>query len=148
MQRLRPLIIDTGRNPFQLWTLSVCVVAAIVGLLPIDRTRSTVIDQLPPWAGAVWYSGLLLGGALGLAAAVLRLPRSLLLERAAMTMLGGLLGGYSVAVLVLAGGDLPVGAINMVSAAGAAWWRVWHITRHDLPTLRAAVVALTTPGDP
>jgi len=147
VHRLKPLLVDSGRNPFQLWLLAICVITGALGLLPLHRTRSSVIELLPPWARALWYAGLLTSGALGLTAAALPMPRSLLLERAAMTLLGGLLGGYSAAVLTLAGGQLPVGAIPLVSAAIAAWWRVWHITHRDLPTLRAALLTVTHPPE-
>jgi hypothetical protein len=141
MHRLQPLLIDTGRNPFQVWILVGTAIAGAGGLLG-HAGRSPVAQLLPGWARTVWYAGLLVGGAGALVALRLKLPLSLLVERSALLVLAGMLSGYAIALLVLTGGDLSPGLINLTSAAVAAWWRVWQITRRDLPRLRAALTAV------
>lgn len=141
MHQLKPVLVDAGRNPFQIWLLAICALTGVLGLLPNTPTRSSVVAVLPSWAALLWYAGLLATGLLGLSALLLALPRCLLVESTAMAVLGGLLSGYSIAVIILADG-WPVGAISLISGALAAWWRMWQILRRDLPRLRAAVFEL------
>ena len=136
------VVIDDGRNPFEVWLLAICVLTGVVGLLPGDRVRSTVIEPLPSWAAALYYGGLLVSGAFGLLALTRPMHRSLLWERAALYLLGGLLSGYSVALLVLTGFDLAAGAMPMAAAAVACAARVYRITRRDLPRFRKLVASL------
>lgn len=145
MHRVRPLLIDNGRNAFEVWILVSCVITGTLGLLAEGRTRSSVIELLPGWMAQVWFAGLLVGAATalaGLALPIRRLRQGLQVERIGMCVLAGLLGGYAAALLVLLDWNLPVGGAQLIAGAVACVARVLGITLRDLPHLRAAVLAL------
>ena len=106
-----PILVRSGRNPFEVWLLVACVVAGIVGLISPADTASTVVKALPHWEALCWFSGLTLGGLVGLAGAFSRGVMSLLVERVGMVILTCLTFAYSVSIVaqvgIAAGATLP-----------------------------------------
>jgi hypothetical protein len=133
----RSLIIRSSRSPFAIVLMIACLVSGVAGLLPHEQ-RST-IDQLASGAAFVWYLGLLLGGTTVLAAMMLRLPTSLLLERVGLLLLTGLFLAYGVGIYMLLGfGPVRVGGVVILAFGVACGARVWQIGR-DLRRLRQAL---------
>lgn len=118
-----PILVRSGRNPFEVWLLVACVVAGIVGLIsPVD-SASAVVKALPHWEVLCWFSGLTLGGLVGLAGVFSRGVVSLLVERVGMVILTCLTFAYSVSIVaqvgIAAGATLPALLTGLFSVSCA-----------------------------
>lgn len=114
-----------GRNPFELFMLSWCVVAGI-GSLASPGPPQTLIAALPDWVVTGWAIILIACGATALIGVMLRSPSwGLLLERSALIPLAGAAFGYVIALWAVNGDRafafcVIVGAFGLAAAARAA----------------------------
>lgn len=106
-----PILIRSGRNPFEVWLLVACVVAGIVGLVVPGESASSVVKSLPYWEAVSWFSGLTLGGVVSLTGVFSRGVTSLFVERVGMAILTCLTLAYSVSIVaqvgIVRGATLP-----------------------------------------
>lgn len=126
------LVIRDGRHPFEVSFFVAAVIAGAGGLI-FGQTSTALSRLLPAWEVTIWDSALLVGGILGLVATCSKFPFSLLIERVALLLFGGLLLTQGIAI---AAGLLftPTGLL-MVGFAVACHVRVIQITR-DLRKLK------------
>jgi hypothetical protein len=104
-----PLLVRSGRNPFEVLMLVACVATGVVGLFQPASASNVVTSLLPSWEVATWYSGLTLGGVVGLFGVSRKGVMSLMWERVGLIMLTFLMLAYSTAVITQVGvrGSLP-----------------------------------------
>jgi hypothetical protein len=104
-----PLLVRSGRNPFEVLMLVACVATGTVGLFQPSSTSNVIISMLPNWEVITWYSGLTLGGLVSLFGVSRSGVVSLVLERAGLVTLTCLMLAYSTAVVTQVGvrGALP-----------------------------------------
>lgn len=117
-----------SRHPFQVWALFAFVVGGFGALL--GPAPGSVNELVPDWLRIIWGAVLLAGGITGLVSAWLpdRLV-GLLVERIALSWIGGAAAAYGVAVLYVAGwGGLLAGTL-VLSVAWAAVKRALDVTR-------------------
>ncbi len=139
-QNLRVVAVGGTRSPYGVVLMIACVVSGIAGLIPHEARG--FIDQLDPGYSITWHIGLLVGAAVALTGMFLRLPTSLLVERAGAFLLAMLMCAYGSAIYFLVGwGGVRTGGIITVMFGLAAAARVVQIHR-DLRTLRQVSQAL------
>lgn len=116
-----PLLVRSGRNPFEVWMLSACVATGVFGLVQPQATSGAITAALPHWEAVAWYAGLTAGGLLGLIGVFSRGVNSLLIERVGVVMLTCLTLAYSVAVIAQVGfkGVLPAAFTGLFALACA-----------------------------
>lgn len=104
-----PLLVRSGRNPFEVLMLAACVAVGTVGLCQPSSTSSVITSLLPTWEVTTWYAGLAVGGVVSLLGVSLNGVTSLLVERVGLIMLTCLTLAYSTAVATQVGirGTLP-----------------------------------------
>ena len=133
----RPLVLAHGRSPFQVLLMVACVISGVAGLLPHDA--SGAIDLLAEGYVVAWYLGLIAGGIAALAALVLKIPTSLLVERAALCLLAGLFLAYGSGLYLLLGmAQVRTGGVIIVTF-GVACAACVHQIGRDLARLRRAL---------
>jgi hypothetical protein len=104
-----PLLIRSGRNPFEVLMLSACVASGVVGLAEPQSASGVITAALPHWESVCWYGGLAAGGVVGIIGVFSRGVTSLLIERVGIVMLTFLTLAYSMAIITQVGlrGALP-----------------------------------------
>lgn len=132
----RPLVITSGRQPFEVMLLVACVLSGIAGLFGAgSRTIEAVVT--PPWA--LMFHGVLAAAAtLTLAGIFLHLPLNLLIERAGLLIMSWLLLTYTAALYGLAARQVGVAGAVIGAFGVASVVRAWQISR-DLNKLRIAL---------
>ena len=111
MEATLPDTIRARRHPHQVFIAGLCVVAGLP-ILAGGPAPGTLAAAIPPWLLGVWSAVLVLGGALVVAAAIVRHDlAALYLEGAAHLPLAVMTVAYAVA-LIAAGG-----ARGLVAAA-------------------------------
>jgi hypothetical protein len=123
--------LRSGRTPFELFFLIVCVLSGGNGLVNPHGGSNIVNTLLPGWEVWVWYSGLALGGAVGLAGVLAKGIASLLVERVALAILASLTLTYSAAVAVQVGERGAFVALIVASFTAGCIARILMI-QHDL----------------
>jgi len=116
-----PLLIRSGRNPFEVLLLCACAVAGAIGLIAPGASANAITATLPHWEVLCWYSGLLAGGVVSLAGVFARGVTSLLVERVGIIILACLMLAYALALFTQVGirGVLP-GAVTGLFAVACA----------------------------
>lgn len=149
---MKPLIIASGRQPFEVLLLLACVLTAGLGLA-VPGAGSTTIDAfIPmPW-NTVFYVALGASATVGLIGVSLQVPVSLLVERIGLLFLSGLLIAYGIALYALYGAAVGASGAIIVAFGTAALTRSVQITM-DLRKLhqalrRSAAVAEPLLADP
>lgn len=137
----QPLVLASGRQPFEVLLLLACVVVGTVGFFGPRGSASVTIDEFicDPWR-ALFYGVLALSALVALVGVFLSMPDALLVERVGLLFLSGLLITYGISVYAVGSGGASGGII--VSFGVAAVLRCWQITR-DLSRLRSALRAAT-----
>jgi hypothetical protein len=133
----RRVIVPGRQRPHQIIVLSFATLAGLTYAFRQAPEPKSLDESLAPVVLGIWYTLLLVGGAVGLYGSFLRSNpyRGLLLEWASMVMLTSALTLYAVAIFVSAG-SAGLGAGGSVLAWGASCgWRWWQI-RGDLRALR------------
>lgn len=136
--------IRSGRNPFQLWMLSACVLSGIVGLLtPGANTNSAINRLLPGWETEAWYISLALFGLIGLIGSA---RNNLLVERVGMAALSAVALLYAIGVVAAAGTRGAFAALLVAAFAAACVTRYVQINRDLRVLARAATRSLDPDG--
>lgn len=94
------MILPQGWNPFQTFLMSAAVLAGITGLFAKNESSQLVSRILPYWILSIWYSGLVIGGALALIGMFFSVKYRLLIKIAGISLLGGVGTGYTFIVAV------------------------------------------------
>lgn len=142
----RALLINSGRQPFELVILAVCVLSGLSGLLVPGAQSPAIVAALGEWTWA-WYVGLTLGGAVPLVGVWLKMPTCLLIERVGMVWLSTLFLAYGVGIAFVADSRGVTAAAFTAGYGLAAAARVWQISR-DLRKLKAAISAPSVATEP
>lgn len=116
-----PLLVRSGRNPFEVLMLAACVATGAVGLCEPGSTFNVITALLPAWEVSTWYAGLTVGGLVSLVGVFWSGVMSLLVERVGLIMLMCLTLAYSAAVITQVGvkGTLPILFTGMFAVACA-----------------------------
>ncbi len=140
-----PLLVRSGRNPFEVLMLVACVATGTVGLFEPSSTSNVITTLLPTWEVTTWYGGLAVGGLVGLVGVFLNGVLSLLVERVGLIMLTCLTLAYSTAVVTQVGirGTLPALFTGLFAIACAI--RFVYITT-DLKRMED-ITAIRSDGD-
>lgn len=134
--RRKPLLIQSGRHPFELVILFMCVLTGLAGLLTGSASPAIVII-LHEWSW-IWNVSIVLGG-IGTGLSVLcKLPVNLLLERVGMVWLFTLFAAYSAAIFSVDSDRAVTSGGIVLALALAALARVLQITK-DLSKLQKAL---------
>lgn len=138
-----PLMIQTGRQPFEVFLLVGCVLTGLAGLLA-PESASPALTQLLDGHVWIWHVSVLAVPLIVLLGFTRELTTALQVERAGMIWLGSLFLAYAVGIgLVINGTRGLTSAGVTVAFALACFARVWQIGR-DLRRLRQAVEAAET----
>lgn len=137
------VVVHSGRNPFQLWMLSACVLSGVVGLTGPGENSSAISRLLPGWETTAWYVGLAAFGLIGLFGAV---RNNLLIERVGMAGLSTLALLYAVGVVAVAGTRGLFAALLIAAFAAACVTRFLQINRDLRVLARAATRSLDPDG--
>ncbi|MDP9799338.1 hypothetical protein J2S43_007850 [Catenuloplanes nepalensis] len=141
----RPLIVASGRHPFEVCTLLAAFIVGTALHLGAVVPRS-VSTAMPPTIQAVWAIGLIVAGLAGLAGVAV--PRRRLLVGLGLELLGiGVLGTaatmYSISLYAVSAEQAIVAGGFVSALAVASWWR-WGQIIVDLRRLgRAAEAGMT-----
>lgn len=116
-----PLLVRSGQNPFEVLMLCACAVAGAIGLVAPNASANAITATLPHWEVLCWYSGLLVGGLVGLAGVFARGVTSLFVERVGIILLACLMLAYALALFVQVGfrGILPALVTGLFAVACA-----------------------------
>lgn len=138
--RYRPVVVATGRHPFEVAFLIAC---AIVGPLLIigDGRPKSVTTAMPTPIQVVWEFGLAIAGVLGLVAILGRwwtLGTALAVELIAMAIAGTALTMYAIAVVAVNGSAATVAGAFAGAFAIGSWLRLAQIMRDMRRAGRAA----------
>lgn len=127
------------RNPFEIFMLVALVLSGTLGLLP---HKPTAVDLIASTFSLVWYSGLILGGSVALLSQWAHSTFGILLERAAMWLLAGLMTAYGIGIYILLGwGVIGVGGALVLALGLACFMRGLQIRT----AIRAAVKPAEVP---
>lgn len=141
-----PLLVRSGRNPFEVLMLGACVGTGAAGLVEPTATSNAIVSLLPHWEVYTWYAGLLVGGLVGITGVFSKGVVSLLVERVGLIMLMCLTLAYAAAVLTQVGfrGVVPTLFTGLFAVACAI--RFLYITA-DLKRMEEMATAATQDGD-
>jgi len=114
-----PVLVRSGRNPFEVLMLCACAFAGAIGLLAPNASANAVTNTLPHWEVLCWYSGLLAGGVISLVGVARGGVMSLLVERVGIILLGCLMLAYALALFAQVGvrGTLPALVTGLFAVA-------------------------------
>jgi hypothetical protein len=124
--------VRTGDQPFEVCLTALLMTWGAVSLLALAKVSGSSARIIPAWGIYLFFGCLTAGCALALfGVAMVRFRqnlRGLEIERAGLTLLGGLCFAYSLWTLAAAGPR----ALSFVLVVGGVWtaavWRVWEIT--------------------
>jgi len=116
-----PLLVRSGRNPFEVLLLVACAMAGVIGLVAPNASANAITAALPHWEVLCWYSGLLAGGVISLAGVFARGVTSLFVERVGIILLACLMLAYALALFAQVGirGVLPASITGLFAVACA-----------------------------
>ncbi|MDR7278943.1 hypothetical protein [Catenuloplanes atrovinosus] len=141
----RPLTVATGRAPFEVCTLLAALAVGTALHLGAVVPRS-VSTAMPPTIQAVWATGLIVAGLVGLAGVAVprrRLLVGLGLELAGIGVLGTTATMYAISLYAVSAAQALVAGGFVTALAVASWWR-WGQIVYDLRRLGRAAQAGTT----
>jgi hypothetical protein len=143
MPHRRPLLVNSGRQPFELALLAMCVVVGLAGLL---TGSSSPVTQFILGSNAwMWNASLVIGGALTILVVFLKnVVTSLLAERVGMVVLATLFLSFGFAVVFLFMSNAIISGGFVIAYGVAASARAIQIS-NDLNKIRAAAKAITPP---
>ncbi|RKR90981.1 hypothetical protein BDK92_5365 [Micromonospora pisi] len=127
---MRPVLIISGRHPFEVTLLAAAVVCG-VGLLLSDARPRSVTVAMPLTVQATWEIGLIVGGVLGLVGVSWRgqLSTGLGLELGAIVLFGTTTGMYAIALLAISGRSGLAAGTFVAAVSAASYWRTVQIVR-------------------
>jgi O-antigen/teichoic acid export membrane protein len=141
---MRPVVINSGRNEFEVASMAVFVIIGLVYLTRSAPTPNSVDELLSPWFVALWKLMLAWGAAVSLVGIVMpqdsivRIIRAQTVERTGMLLIAAAALAYAVALsaLGLGAGAAAIGYAGAYGLAGVV--RAVRIT-YDLGRVRMAV---------
>lgn len=137
-RQLRPVVITSGRHPFEVMVLVAAMVCGVALAVTGISTKATEA-AMPGWVQIAWNFMLITGGSIGLLGifSTARLIVRLGIEAAGVVVLGSACVMYAIAIFAVSGANgVPAG--SFVTAIGiASLIRAWQIM-HDI---RRAVAA-------
>lgn len=145
---VRPLVVHTGRHPFEVAFLSAAVVVGLV-LWLVDQRPQSVQSAMPVVVQALWVSGLVSGGLVGLGSLWLQARdvwRGLVVELFAMSVTGSALIMYAVAIFTVSGVRGLAGGGFTAAFGVAAWSRFAQIVVDLRRISRVAVTGSRSGG--
>lgn len=127
---MRPLLIVSGRHPFEVTLLTAAVCCGSTLLVADARPRS-VTAAMPGAVQATWEIGLIVAGLLGLLGISWRgqLSTGLGLELGAIVLFGTTTGMYAIALLAFTGWGGAAAGTFVAAVSAASYWRSVQITR-------------------
>jgi hypothetical protein len=136
MPHRKPLLVQSGRQPFEVVILVTCVLSGLVGLLTNEYPAPVkLILHSFTWA---YGASLSAGAVIALIGIYIKPVASLLVERVGMAWLGSIFFAYAVAVTVQPQGRGLTGAILLFGLGLATIARAITITR-DLRKVQQAL---------
>lgn len=151
----RPVLIVSGRHPYQITVLLFCL-AGGVSQLWWEAPPASLAATLPAIAQTLWNISLIAGGLLGLGAVMMRTypqPFLLKIESAGVLFLASASSVYLIALFTFSGTRAVGAAMYVGAVAFASAIRAWQIRRDAKSLLRAlklqstvAVQLLADPG--
>lgn len=128
--RARPLLIATGRHPYEVTILATVLAGGIALLLSGTRPGSVTaaMPQLVQW---FWLWGLVFAGVVGLIGVFWpgRIDTSLAIEFTAVSALAAATTMYATALFAVSGQKAVGAAIFVIAVAVGSYWRAYQIPR-------------------
>lgn len=137
MASTRPVVVVTGRHrPHEIVFLIFALITGLAYTLGAPPPQSAAAE-MPPWLVHLWATGLLLHGAIGLAAVLLPLPR----ERGLLAEAGSMLIGAGALMMAAAAAFSYAGAHALLGGGLTLAWAIANLVRAlqirtDLRSLR------------
>lgn len=128
MSAIRPLVITSGRHPFEV-AVFVAALACGIALLTSGHRPGSVTSAMPELVQALWLGGLVVSGTIGLVGVFWRgqLEDSLTIEFVGVSVLCSTTMMYAIALFAVSG-TAAIGAGTFVVAVSAAsLWRAVQI---------------------
>ncbi|MEV4628840.1 hypothetical protein AB0J90_21485 [Micromonospora sp. NPDC049523] len=127
---MRPVMIVSGRHPFEV-TLLLAAIVCGAGLLLADARPRSVTVAMPTAVQATWEVGLIIAGVAGLVGITWRgqLSTGLGVELGAIVLFGTFSAMYSLAVLAITGLTGLTAGTFVGAVAVASYWRCYQIVR-------------------
>jgi hypothetical protein len=115
----------SGRHPFELFTLFLCVITALPTVLRLTPEPSSINQALPPWLAIAWSITLLLGSMAALFGVYWRRRATgLVMEQLGLAVTGAAALIYAGCILVVgSGGLVPAGIIGGFGCACLWRWK-------------------------
>lgn len=136
--------VHNNRTPHKIFLLVACVLAGVIGLFFPHTHAQSIEAAFHGNSLLIWYTGLLIGGVLGLAGVFRRTITGVLIEQSGMLLLAGLMLSFAVAAIAYSGVRGIVGLTILTGFGIANIVRAWQI-RHDLTLIRRYLAALPAP---
>lgn len=126
----RPIVIATGRHPFEVCVLAASVLVGIALALSGVSPKS-VAASMPGVVQTLWHGLLITGGMIGLCGvfAPVKLVARLGVEAAGVVILGSATTMYSIALFAISGMQALAAGSFVVAIASACWGRAYQILR-------------------
>ena len=136
MPHRKPLLIQSGRQPFEIVILTTCIVSGLAGLLAGEPsvTLQRVLGDLT-WT---WSLSLFLGSSISMVGVWLKSPVCLLIERIGMMWLGCIFLAYGLAIALTGEARVITSATLVLGLGIAAATRSFQISK-DLRKIRLAL---------
>lgn len=136
---MRPVLVTSGRHPFEVAMLVAAMISGIALLITDARPRS-VTESMPTLVQAFWEVGLVVAGVVGLMGISWRgqMSTSLGVELFGIAVLGTVTTMYTIALYTVSGAAAIAAGAFVGAVALASWSRIWQITRDLRRVARAA----------
>ncbi len=137
-RQARPLLIATGRHPYEVTILAMVLVGGIA-LLASGTRPGSVAAAMPSTVQACWLGGLVFAGVVGLVGVYWRgqIETSLAIEFIAVSALAAVSTMYATALLAVSGQRAIAASIFVVAVAVGSYWRALQIWRDNRRLERA-----------
>lgn len=121
--------VPPSRHPFQFWALAACALAGFATAFDFGQP-GTLVELMPDYMVTLWGWTCMIGGVLGLVSSFWRdRITGLLLERIALTAIGGVMLIYGAVLYFVAGDKGYVASSFCIGIGIASAWRIVHINR-------------------
>lgn len=144
--RGKSLVIQSARHrPFEIAILTAATLTGVFSFFTPKSPSILAMEASIPYYGYVWSIGLILGGGLGLASLLMKIPSTLLVERISMSLLSTLFLAYAFSAVFILGISLGSvgGLLNLLAFGGGALARAFQISR-DLKNIQGVVDYIDT----